>query len=253
MSNTIIRAPRRHRFVIMDQRAVEDDRLSWAARGLLCYLLSRPDDWKVMVNDLRKRGNLGRDGIYRLLRELRTVGYARFLRLRDKNGRIRGGIYIIREIADSPDPELPDTVLPETAVPGTANPGALPTTDLNLRRTTTTTPTTTKERSSCENETPAVAFASWVPSELQDAARTIVVELDPQEAQMVIDEWAGAMAADSIDRSPLGYLQALVRRYREGNFGLVFAQVVADIRAKPPIDEKGIAEIESGEADCEAD
>ena len=49
MSNTIIRAPRRHRFVTIDQSAVEDSRLSWAARGLLGYLLSRPDDWKVLV------------------------------------------------------------------------------------------------------------------------------------------------------------------------------------------------------------
>jgi len=254
MSNTIIRAPRRQRFVVMDQRAVEDDRLSWAARGLLCYLLSRPDDWKVLVNDLRKRGNLGRDGIYRLLRELRTVGYARFLRMRDKNGRIRGGIYIIREIADSPDPDLPDTVLPETAAPGTANPGALPTTDLNLKRTTTTTPTTTKERSSsCENENRAVEFAPWVPAELQEAALTIVGELDPVEAQMVIDEWAGAIVAESIDRSPLGYLQAMVRRYREGNFGLAFAKVVADLRAKPLGDEEGVVEIEICEIDCEQD
>jgi hypothetical protein len=254
MSNTIIRAPRRDRFVVMDQRAVEDDRLSWAARGLLGYLLSRPDDWKVLVNDLRKRGNLGRDGIYRLLRELRTVGYARFLRMRDKNGRIRGGIYIIREIADSPDPGLPDTVLPETAVPGPAKPGALPTTDLNLRRTTTTIPNTTKERSSsCENENHAVEFAWWVPAEFQDAAQTIVAELDPAERQIVIDEWAGCLAAELIDISPLGYLQALVRRYREGNFGLAFANFVADIRAKPPDDEESIVEIEICAVDCEQD
>jgi hypothetical protein len=253
MSNTIIRTPRRDRFVIMDQRAVEDDRLSWAARGLLCYLLSRPDDWKVMVNDLRKRGNLGRDGVYRLLRELRTVGYARFLRLRDRNGRIRGGIYIIREIAESPDPELPDTGFPQTAVPGSANPGALPTTDLYLKRTTTTTPTTTKERSSSENENYTVEFAWWVPAELQDSARTIVGELDPAEGQIVIDEWAGCMAAESIDISPLGYLQALIRRYRDDNFGLVFANVVADIRAKPPDDETGIVEIEICAVDRDED
>ena len=253
MSNTIIRYPRRDRFVVMDQRAVEDVRLSWAARGLLCYLLSRPDDWKVLVNDLRKRGNLGRDGIYRLLRELRAVGYAQFLRLRDKNGRIRGGIYIIREVADSPDPELPDTVLPQTAVPDPANPGALPTTDLDLRRTTTTTPTTTKECSSSKNKNHAVEFAWWIPAELQDGAQAIVAELDPAEGQIVIDEWAGCMAADSIDISPLGYLQAMVRRYREGNFGLAFANVVADMRAKPPADEKGIVEIEICEADCEED
>jgi hypothetical protein len=207
----------------------------------------------VLVNDLRKRGNLGRDGIYRLLRELRTVGYARFLRLRDKSGRIRGGRYIIREIADSPDPELPDTVLPQTAAPGSANPGALPTTDLYLKRTTTTTPTTTKERSSSENENYTVEFAWWVSAELQDSARTIVAELDPAERQIVIDEWAGCMAAELIDISPLDYLQAMVRRYQDGNIGLAFAEVVADIRAKPPDDETGIVEIEICEVDCEGD
>ncbi|MCP4468069.1 MAG: hypothetical protein GY813_15155 [Halieaceae bacterium] len=86
-------------------------------------------------------------------------------------------------------------------------------------------------------------FAPWVPAELQDAAQTIVGELDPAEGQMVIDEWAGAMAAESIDRSPLGYLQAMVRRYREGNFGLAFANAVAEVRANPPDDEKGMAVI----------
>ena len=254
MSNTIIRAPRRDRFVVMDQRAVEDDRLSWAARGLLCYLLSRPDDWKVLVNDLRKRGNLGRDGIYRLLRELRTLGYARFQRLRDRSGRIRGGIYFIREIADSPDPDLPDTVLPDTAAPGPANPGASPTTDLNLKRTTTTTPTTTKERSSsCESENHALEFAWWVPDDLQVEAQATVAELDPAEGQIVIDEWAGCMAVELIDTSPLDYLQALVRQYRNGNLVLALAEDIADLRAKPPDDDSGIVEIEIREADCDED
>ncbi|MGB5439132.1 MAG: hypothetical protein WBN90_05710 [Gammaproteobacteria bacterium] len=244
MNNTIIRAPRRDRFVIIDQHAVEDARLSWAARGLLGYLLSRPDDWKVLVNDLRKRGDLGRDGIYKLLKELRTVGYARYVRLRDRFGRIRGGFYIIREIADSPYPELPDTAEPQTAEPGPANPGALPTTDVNLIRTTTTTPTTTKERSSSENEKSVVGFASWVPDELREAALDKVAGLSPVEGQIVIDEWAGCMAAEFIDISPLGYLQALVRRYQEGNLTLVLAQDVADIRSKSPEELNGIAEIE---------
>lgn len=130
--------------MIIDQHAIEDSRLSWAARGLLGYLLSRPDDWKVLVNDLRKRGDLGRDGIYKLLRELREAGYVHFIRSRDKQGRIRGGTYMVQEIADPPHPELPDTVEPETAVPVPVNPEALPTTDLDQRSTTTTTPTDTK-------------------------------------------------------------------------------------------------------------
>jgi hypothetical protein len=138
MSNTIVRAPRRHRFVIIDQRAIEDTRLSWAARGLLGYLLSRPDDWKVLIKDLRKRGDLGRDGVYRLLRELRDTGYVRFVHSRDRQGRIRGGTYIVQEVAVSPHPDLPDTVEPDTVVPDPVNPEALSTTEVDLRRTTTT-------------------------------------------------------------------------------------------------------------------
>ena len=39
MSRTIIRAARRTRFAILDSRVIEDSRLSWAARGVLTYLL----------------------------------------------------------------------------------------------------------------------------------------------------------------------------------------------------------------------
>jgi len=254
MSNTIIRAPRRDRFVIIEQHAIEDERLSWAARGLLGYLLSKPDDWKVLVNDLRKRGDLGRDGIYRLLRELRVTGYMRFVRKRDRHGCIRGGMYFVHEIAITPHPDLPDTVGPDTAEPGPANPEALPTTDVNLRRTTATTLINTKEcSSSCENESSVVKFATWVPDELRKAALEKVARLSPIEGQIVLDEWAGDMAVDLIETSPLGYLHAMVRRYEEGNLILQFADVVADIRSRPPDDPGDIAEIEICAVDCDED
>jgi len=40
------------------------------------------------------------------------------------------------------------------------------------------------------------------------------------------------MALEKIDISPLGYLQAMVRRYREGNSGSNLAKAIADIGAK---------------------
>ncbi len=126
MSQTIIRSPRRHRFVIIDQHAVEDSRLSWAARGLLGYLLSRPDDWKVLVNDLRKRGDLGRDGIYtsapgtprcRLcaIRAHHVTGTAASVAAPTLFGKSQ----------TSPHPELPDTVEPDTAEPCPVKPGSI--------------------------------------------------------------------------------------------------------------------------------
>jgi len=221
MSNTVVRAPRRHRFVIIDQRAIEDTRLSWAARGLLGYLLSRPDDWKVLINDLRKRGDLGRDGIYRLLRELRDAGYVRFMHTRDRHGRIRGGSYQVQEIAHPPHPDLPDTVEPDTAAPDPVNPDALPNTELDLRPTTTTVPTFTKG---------GLEFTTWVPDELRAQAVSRVARLDIKAAQSVIDEWAGALAAGRIERSPLGYLHALVARFESGDLRWRYADAVAASR-----------------------
>lgn len=75
-TTTIIRAQHRHRFLIIDLRAVEDARLFWAARGLLSYLISRPDKLESSRSkDLQHRGDLKRDGIYKLLREFHGVGY----------------------------------------------------------------------------------------------------------------------------------------------------------------------------------
>ena len=233
MSNTIVRAPRRSRFVIIDQSAVEDSRLSWAARGLLGYLLSRPDDWKVLVNDLRKRGDLGRDGIYRLLKELRATGYMRFERSRDEHGRICGGRYIVQEIAGPPDPDLPDSVKQSRAKPTPAKPGTLPNTDVNLK-TTTTTPTITKvscRSGSCIDDC-GLEFAPWVPLDIRALALEKVARLNTAEAQIVIDEWAGIMATDRIESSPLGYLHAMVSRLEAGEFRMHYADEVADIRAQ---------------------
>lgn len=235
MTNTIIRAQRRHRFVIVDQRAIEDGRLSWAARGLLAYLLSRPDDWKVLVNDLQRRGDLKRDGIHKLLRELRNVGYVHYQRRRDPDGRIRGGTYFVQEVPASPHPGSPDTAQPDSAPPDPAKPDASPNTDQNSRRTTTTTPTTTKSGCSRDGEQTDVEFVHWVPDELRESARAMVANLPPALAQMVIDEWAGALDAGSIRRSRLGYLRALVERMAAGQLIPKFADEVAQARRQSSI------------------
>jgi hypothetical protein len=222
VTQTIRRAARRHRFVIVDQAAVEDMRLSWAARGLLAYLLSRPDDWKVLVNDLKKRGNLGRDGIYALLRELRSAGYVCFERHRDDRGRMRGGTYIVSEVP-SPVPASPDAAEPDRAAPHTALPGALQKTDRDPRTTTTHKPTDTNRGTDVDRRRQPLQFPEWVPHEIRTSAQHLVAELDQADAQLVIDEWAGALAAGVIQRSPLGYLKTLATRYRAGDMSVRYA------------------------------
>jgi len=214
VSQTIRRAARRRQFVIVDQRAIEDGRLSWAARGLLTYLLSRPDDWRVLVNDLKKRGDLKRDGIYKLLRELRAAGYVCFEHTRDARGRMRGGTYIVSEV---PDTALPDAGAPNPEQPLPADPAALLKTELNLLPTTTTKTTPTQQQTKEWKEAEPLQFPDWLPEETSKDARRLLAGLDPADAKLVINEWTGAWAAGEIRVSALGYLKALARSCREGS------------------------------------
>jgi len=120
---TIFRVDHRTRYTLIDNRVLENAALSWAARGVLAYLLSRPDDWRVLVKDLERRGNLGRDGIHRLLRELRAAGYVHFERLRGPTGTIRRGVYFITEAPHALHPDWPEEDVPDTATPAMAKPG----------------------------------------------------------------------------------------------------------------------------------
>ena len=183
----------------------------------------------MLVNDLKKRGDLGRDGIYKLLKDLKNAGYMQFIRRRDKHGRIRGGTYIVQEIANPPHPDFPDTAEPDTAAPDPVKPGALPNTDLYLRKTTTTKPTDTKERSSSDNDN-CLKFAYWVDEKLRGQAAEKVAHLNTTSAQMVIDERAGAIACGQIESSPLGYLYALIKRLEAGDFTLRYAGKVEEMR-----------------------
>jgi hypothetical protein len=212
MSQKIHRAPRRHQWLVIDKRTVEDVRLTWAARGLLAYLLSRPDDWEVLVKDLIKRGNLKRDGIYTLLRELRAVGYVRYDPTRDARGRLRGGTYVVSEL---PLPDSPDTDSPDTAAPDTAEPDALLTTELNLVNNNYKLLNTTY-RASNETGARAALLPDWLDDKMRCEAHQLLAPLVPPDAQRVADEWIGAWQADRITRSPLGFLATLVKRCQDG-------------------------------------
>jgi hypothetical protein len=71
----IVRNPTKERYTVISNAALEDVRLSLKAKGLLAYLLTKPDGWKVIVIHLVKQSNDGRYAIEKALDELETFGY----------------------------------------------------------------------------------------------------------------------------------------------------------------------------------
>lgn len=126
---TIIRTVknRQNPYVQIHKGIFEDPRLSWKAKGLMGYFLSRPDDWQIAVGDLIKRSTDGRDSVYSGLRELKRYGYLQEAIYRDPQGRITAREYLVYEqpvvsAAIRLDPEKPDQAIPDEGTPDKASP-----------------------------------------------------------------------------------------------------------------------------------
>lgn len=66
---------------------LEDRTLSWRARGILAYLLSRPPFWETNSETLAALGKEGREAVRTALRELQTARYLHRPRQQGSDGR----------------------------------------------------------------------------------------------------------------------------------------------------------------------
>jgi len=108
-----------HPFVMIDRRPVENPALSWGAKGVLSYLLSRPDNWTVRLRDLVNRST---DGVYKIrgyIKELKHAGHIHSVPKRDpKTKRI---LEYTLEVYELPFSTKPLTNLPQAGLPQAGN------------------------------------------------------------------------------------------------------------------------------------
>lgn len=108
----IIRHKHRGRFTIVPNAIVEDDRLSVAAKGLLCYLISRPPNWQIRNDQVGRVLRMGRKMFDRCRNELIDAGYLVCdpRQGRDGNNRFTTLNYVVSDVARSamePQPPRP--------------------------------------------------------------------------------------------------------------------------------------------------
>ncbi len=107
-----IRVSKTSNYSCINNQPLRDASLSWAARGLLAYLLSMPDDWTASTAHLVKQSPAARDHVLSLLRELETAGYLLRVRKQDSKGQWEWE-HVVRETAENPN-ENPSTDYPST-------------------------------------------------------------------------------------------------------------------------------------------
>ncbi len=62
-------------YVMMDKRPINDAKLSFKAKGILAYVLSKPNDWETQIADLINHGTEGEYAIRAGIKELIDAGY----------------------------------------------------------------------------------------------------------------------------------------------------------------------------------
>jgi len=122
MSETIRRANhgKEHPYYLATRASAQDKEISYEASGMLQYLLSKPNDWRVQPKDLVRK-DCGRDKVYKILNELIKGGYIERIYNRDEKGRIVLVEYVVDEVK-KPLPENPDMEKPDLVNPYLANP-----------------------------------------------------------------------------------------------------------------------------------
>lgn len=180
---------------------LEASDLSFKAKGLLSYLLSRSDEWEVYQAQLQEIGPDGETAVRSGLEELEEAGYLVKRKKRDDEGQFQGWEYVIYE--NPTETGKPETGKPETGKPdlgesdfGKSRPtnnGNKPTTDnTNNGKTSDDVVERTRPREgSAENDSPTESGLStdfeWVPDNMSSEAEHMRQAIRPiMEAD---DKW----------------------------------------------------------------
>lgn len=131
---SIIRIQKNSNYSVISNVHLQDESLSWKAKGILSYLLSKPDDWQIYVAHLKNQSTDGRDATASGVRELIEAGYITRDYSRNEAGQITGRDYVVHETAlenkptekpvnkdDNPKTENPSTVAPTLENPELLN------------------------------------------------------------------------------------------------------------------------------------
>jgi hypothetical protein len=86
-------------FTMVSNEILNDNRLSWKAKGILSYLLSKPDGWEAQIEDLYKKASDGYSSLRSGIDDLILCGYMELKNVyNEKEGKFTGRYYEFNEV-----------------------------------------------------------------------------------------------------------------------------------------------------------
>lgn len=89
-------------FTILSNEFLRDENLSLKAKGLLAYILSLPDDWKIYFEEIEKHHKDGVRAVRSAWKDLELHGYARTTKILDEKKKFKEWV---KEVSDFKSPD----------------------------------------------------------------------------------------------------------------------------------------------------
>lgn len=107
---SVIRVHKTKNYTVMSNVPLREKKMSLKAKGMICLMLSLPEDWDYSISGLEQICSESKTAIRSTLRELEKFGYLRVEKVRDELGRINYEYHIF----ESPCSEEPHSSQPCT-------------------------------------------------------------------------------------------------------------------------------------------
>ena len=126
---TIIRIKKTEKFSIVANRPFDTKALSWEARGVMGYLLTKPNNWEVKQYDLEQQGPAGKHKISRIVNELISAGFITRIKYQDDKGHWQWKTEVFEDMIANPETQKPDLGKPDVGKPDVGKPDYIIKTD----------------------------------------------------------------------------------------------------------------------------
>ena len=96
-NGSVFRVFKNSNYTCINNSIFKETDMSWAAKGLLCCMLSLPENWDYSIRGLCAIGKESRATIHRLLSELQKFGYLEIKKIypdKSDTGRIKYEYYV---------------------------------------------------------------------------------------------------------------------------------------------------------------
>lgn len=210
---SVIRVKKDKNYFAASNVPFNDEALSWEARGVMGYLLSKPDDWQVKFTDLVKRGPAGDHKIRRILKELEEHNYLEREMYQGDDGKFNWISTVYETPTISRKSQDGSTIL-QLSTRGKTTRGK--------PRDLTSTDLTSTKRAEEEGETGGAIFLAY-EQEIGNLTPMIAEELQELEREHPANWIIEAMRISATNGArTLSYFKAILERWKVEGYGSEF-------------------------------